>query len=200
MELTFEAGSWWSYVIVFVAAATPVIEILVVVPAAVLAGMAPVPTALVAVVGNLSTVILVALAGDRLIGWWHRRRAGPGLRGGDHRAGRADHQPGGGDHPVGEDAILPGGGDNLPGGGDNLPGDDNLPSRRSQRARALAQRWGVPGLALLAPLTTGTHIATIAALTTGSEPRRVLWWMTAGLVLWAIAAAVVTAAGVTAFT
>lgn len=193
MELTFEAGSWWSYVIVFVAAATPVIEILVVVPAAVLAGMAPVPTALVAVVGNLSTVILVALAGDRLIGWWHRRRAGPGLRGGDHRAGRADNQPGGGDHPVGEDAILPG-------GGDNLPGDDNLPSRRSQRARALAQRWGVPGLALLAPLTTGTHIATIAALTTGSEPRRVLWWMTAGLVLWAIAAAVVTAAGVTAFT
>lgn len=154
MELTFEAGSWWSYLLVFLAAATPVVEVLVVIPAGVLAGMPPVPTALVAVAGNLSTVVLVAVTGDRILGWWRRRRPEK---------------------------------------------DGNEPSRRSQRARELAQRWGVPGLALLAPLTTGTHIATIAALATGSDTRRVLRWMTGGLLLWATAAAAATAAGLDLF-
>jgi uncharacterized membrane protein len=157
VELTLEAGNWWSYLLVFVAAATPVVEVLVVVPAGVLAGMPPMPTAFVAIVGNLSTVVLVAVTGDRLIGWWHRRR------------GRGER-------------------------------DEARPSRRSLRARELAQRWGVPGLALLAPLTTGTHIATIAALATGSDTRRVLWWMAGGLAIWAVAAAAVTAAGVGLFT
>lgn len=155
MELTFEAGSWWSYLLVFLAAATPVVEVLVVIPAGVLAGMPPVATALVATVGNLSTVVLVAVAGDKMLGWWRRRRPEP---------------------------------------------DDHPPSRRAQRARELARRWGVPGLALLAPLTTGTHIATVAALATGSDTRRVLPWMAIGIVVWAAAAAGATAAGLDLFT
>jgi uncharacterized membrane protein len=154
VELTFEAGSWWSYLLVFLAAATPVLEVLVVIPAGVLAGMPPTLTALVAVAGNLSTVVLVAVAGERLLGWWRRRR------------------------PAHE---------------------DDRPRGRSQRARDLARRWGVPGLALLAPVTTGTHIATVAALTTGSDTRRVLRWMAGGIVAWAAVAAGVTAAGLDLF-
>jgi Ca2+/H+ antiporter, TMEM165/GDT1 family len=154
VELTLEAGSWWSYVLVFVAAATPVVEVLVVIPAGVLSGMPPVPTAVVATAGNLSTVVLVAVAGDRILAWWRRRR----------------------------------------------PDRDDAPNRRSQRARELAQRWGVPGLALLAPITTGTHIATVAAMATRSGTHRVLGWMAAGLVVWAVAAAAATAAGLDAFT
>jgi uncharacterized membrane protein len=153
MELTFEAGDWWSYFLVFVAAATPVLEVLVVIPAGMLAGMSPVLTALVAVAGNLSTVVLVAVAGDRILGWWRGRR----------------------------------------------PERDRQMSPRSHRARALAQRWGVPGLALLAPITTGTHVATVAALATGSDTRRVLRWMAGGLVVWAAAIAAVTAAGIDVF-
>jgi uncharacterized membrane protein len=154
MELTFEAGSWWSYVLVFLAAATPVLEILVVIPGGMLAGMAPVPTALVAVAGNLATVVLVAVAGDRILVWWYRRR----------------------------------------------PVKDDQPSARGQRARAIAQRWGVPGLAFLAPITTGTHVATVAALATGSDTRRVLRWMAVGLVVWAVAITVATATGIDVFT
>jgi uncharacterized membrane protein len=154
MELTFEAGGWWSYLLVFLAAATPVLEILVVIPAGVLAGMPPVPTAIVAVAGNLSTVVLVAVAGDRILGWWRQRR----------------------------------------------PRTDDRPGRRSQRAGELARRWGVPGLAFLAPITTGTHIATVAALATGSGTRRVLRWMAAGLVVWAVAVAAASAAGLDLFT
>ncbi len=148
MELTLEAGSWWSYILVFVAAAIPVIEVLVVIPAGMIAGMPPVPTAAVAVAGNMSTVVLVAVAGDRMLSW----RRGPRRR--------------------------------------------KEPSARSQRARALAERWGVPGLAFLAPVTTGTHIATIAALATGSDTRRVLRWMGAGLLVWAIVVAAATAMGI----
>jgi Ca2+/H+ antiporter, TMEM165/GDT1 family len=153
MELAYDPGSWWSYVLVFVAAATPVIEVLVVIPAALLAGLRPVPVTLVALAGNLSTVALVAVAGDRLLQWRRRRR----------------------------------------------PARDDHPSRRATRARALAQRWGVPGLALLAPITTGTHIATVAALATGTSSQRTLWWMTVGLVGWAVAVAVVTVGGLAAF-
>jgi uncharacterized membrane protein len=149
MELTFETGGWWPYLLVFLAAATPVVEILVVIPAGVLAGMPPVPTALVAVAGNLSTVALVAVAGDRIVGWWRQRR----------------------------------------------PRTDDGPGRRSERAGELARRWGVPGLAFLAPITTGTHLATVAALATGSGTRRVLRWMAAGLVVWAVAVAAAAAAG-----
>jgi uncharacterized membrane protein len=149
MELTFESGGWWSYVLVFLGAAIPVLEVLVVVPAGVLAGLSPVPTALVAVAGNLTTVALVAIAGDKFMKWWRLRR----------------------------------------------PPKHGETSRRSQRGRELVQRWGVPGLAFLAPLTTGTHVGTVAALATGADRRRVLLWMAAGVSVWAAVAAAVTAAG-----
>lgn len=155
MDLTFEAGSWWSYLLVFLAAATPVLEVLVVIPAGVLAGMSPVTTALVAAAGNLSTVVLVAVAGDRILGRWRQRRP---------------------------------------------ERDDDRPRGRSQRASDLIRRWGVPGLALLAPLTTGTHIATVAALATGSDTGRTLRWMTVGILVWSVAAAGATAAGLSVLT
>jgi phosphate/sulfate permease len=57
----------------------------------------------------------------------------------------------------------------------------------------------VPGLAFLAPVTTGTHIATVAALATGATRRRVLQWMTAGLVAWAVTVAIATILGLQVF-
>lgn len=155
MELMFEAGSWWSYFLVFLAAATPMLEVLVVIPAGVLGGLPPVTTALVAAAGNLSTVALVAVTGDTILGRWRQQRPQQ---------------------------------------------DDDRPSRRSQRASELARRWGVPGLALLAPLTTGAHIATVAALATGSDTRRVLRWMAVGVVAWSAVAAAATAASLDVFT
>lgn len=160
METMLEPGSWWSYVVVFLAAATPVIEVLVVIPAGILAGMPAGPTAAVAVAGNLTTVVAVAFAGERTSGWWRARRAARAVEAGD---------------PVAADAP---------------PRRD-----RSGRARELARRWGVPGLALLAPITTGTHIATVAAVAAGNDVRRVLRWMTGGLVAWSAAAAIATSTG-----
>lgn len=154
MELTFDGGGWWAYVLVFLAAATPVLEVLVVVPSGVLAGLSPGLTVVVAVAGNLATVVLVAVAGDRLLAWWRRRRPAAGAE----------------------------------------------PSARSRRGGELVRRWGVPGLAFLAPLTTGTHVGTVAALAFGAPRRRVLLWMSAGVVVWASVAAFATATGVDIFT
>jgi Ca2+/H+ antiporter, TMEM165/GDT1 family len=150
VEVAFDGGDWWAYLLVFIAAAIPVIEVLVVVPAGILAGLAPVPVVTLALAGNLTTVALVIVAGDRLAAWWRSRRAD---------TPRTDHP-------------------------------------RAVRARHLAQRWGVPGLGLLAPLTTGSHLAAVAALATGAGQRRVLAWMTVGLVIWAVAVAVATTLGV----
>jgi uncharacterized membrane protein len=63
-----------AYLVVFVAAATPWLEVLLVVPAGIVAGLPPAPTALVAAVGNTATLVPLVLAGDRLRGWWRARR------------------------------------------------------------------------------------------------------------------------------
>lgn len=145
MELSLEAGSWWSCALVFLAAATPVLEVLVVVPAAIVAGMAPVPVTLLAVAGNVTTLAMVVAAADRLAERWQAKRGGPG--------------------------------------------------RRAQRARQLARRWGVPELAALGPVSTGSHIAALAAVAVGDRRGRALAWMTVGVVAWAVAAAVATVLG-----
>jgi hypothetical protein len=148
MEVTFEGGSWWAYLLVFLAAAIPVIEVLVVIPAGIIAGLAPLPVLVLAVAGNLTTVVLVVVAGDRLAAGWRARRGAP----------RRDRP-------------------------------------RAVRARHLAQRWGVPGLGLLGPLTTGSHLAAVAALATGAGQRRVLAWMTIGLVGWGVVVAAAATLG-----
>ncbi|MFP4312256.1 MAG: small multi-drug export protein [Nitriliruptoraceae bacterium] len=158
MELAFDGGSWWTYLLVFLAAAIPVIEVLVVIPAAILAGLSPVPVLLLAVAGNLTTVALVVVAGDRLAAWWRARRQRT-------RAGS--------------------------------PASSERP--RTVRARQLARRWGVPGLGLLGPLTTGSHLAAVAALATGAGQRRVLVWMATGLVVWGVVVATATSAGLAWF-
>lgn len=65
------------YLVVFLASAVPWLEVLVVVPAGVLVGLAPVPTAIVGAAGNIATLVPIVLGGDRLRSWWRRRRHGP---------------------------------------------------------------------------------------------------------------------------
>lgn len=149
MDLSVDTTSWWIYVVVFLAAATPVLEVLVVIPAAVIAGMHPGLATLLALAGNLTTVILAIVAGDRVLAWWRARR----------------------------------------------PAQQSAPRGRSERARRMAQRWGVPALAFVAPITTGSHIGAVVALTTGAGRRHVTTWMTAGLTTWALLAGGAAAAG-----
>lgn len=63
-----------AYLAVFVAAATPWIEVLLVVPAGVIGGLGAVPTVVVAAAGNIATLVPVVLLGERLHARIVRRR------------------------------------------------------------------------------------------------------------------------------
>jgi uncharacterized membrane protein len=63
-----------AYLTVFVAAAIPWLEVLLVVPAGVVAGLPPIPTALVGALGNTLTLLPLVIAGDRVRAWWRERR------------------------------------------------------------------------------------------------------------------------------
>lgn len=134
----------WSYLLVFVMAATPWVELLVVIPVGVAMGLSPWGVALVALLGNALPVLLIALA------WrsWRRWRGGPGR------------------------TVL------------------------KPRVQRVWNRWGLPGLALLGPLVTGIHLATVAALALRSSTRATALWMVASLVVWTVATTVVTVGGV----
>lgn len=61
------------------------------------------------------------------------------------------------------------------------------PSKRTTRAKYLWEKYGLPVLALLAPVAVGTDIAALMALSVGSMRVRVLAWMGISLALWSIA-------------
>lgn len=64
-----------AYLTVFAAAATPWLEVLLVVPAGLLAGLGTVPTVVIAAAGNIATLAPVVLLGGRLRTRLDRRRA-----------------------------------------------------------------------------------------------------------------------------
>ena len=68
-----EATGIVQYLLVFVFAAIPVVEILVVVPIAIGLGLDPVATGLFAFAGNVGSVYVLILFYDRLAAWWNSR-------------------------------------------------------------------------------------------------------------------------------
>jgi Ca2+/H+ antiporter, TMEM165/GDT1 family len=152
MEL---AAASWAYLGVFAAAAVPVLEVLLVIPPAVAAGLHPVPTGVAAFAGNLFGVLVVVLAGDRIRRVWASRR------------------------PTSSTAGRP-----------------SRPSRRRLRAERAFARWGLPGLAVLAPLTIGSHVAAALALGLRASRGSVLAWMALSLAIWTVGITATSAAGV----
>lgn len=59
-------------------------------------------------------------------------------------------------------------------------------------------RYGVPGLALLAPVTVGSQVGALIGLAVGTPPLRLIGWMMVGAGLWSIAIALVIALGLQA--
>lgn len=57
-------------------------------------------------------------------------------------------------------------------------------AKRRERIESVWKRYGIPGLALQAPLLTGPVLATLLALGLGAPPRPLLGWMIASIVLW----------------
>lgn len=56
-------------------------------------------------------------------------------------------------------------------------------------------RFGLPGLGLIAPVTTGAQIGALIGLAFNASPRALLLWMTLGGFLWALALTLLISAG-----
>jgi hypothetical protein len=183
-----------AYLTVFVAAAIPWLEVLLVVPAGIVAGLPPVPTALVGAAGNATTLVPLVVGGDRLRAWWQARRT-------RRRAARNEPDPPAGP-PTGPADADPGAAaartdDDADARTDARTDDgaDDGAAGRGGRARRLYTRYGLPGLALLGPLLTGVHVAALVGLAAGSPRRPTLVWLLGGVVLWAALAAAATVFG-----
>jgi hypothetical protein len=56
-------------------------------------------------------------------------------------------------------------------------------------------RFGLPGLGLIAPVTTGAQIGALIGLAFNASPRALLFWMTLGGLLWTIVLTLLVTAG-----
>lgn len=63
--------------------------------------------------------------------------------------------------------------------GDKLAGDPNSTVRR------VWDKYGLIGMALLAPITTGAQIGAAVGMALNASPRRLFLWMSLGGLLWA---------------
>ena len=154
----------WEYVLVFLAGATPWLEVLFVIPVAIAVGLSPFWVVVIAFIGNVSTVWIVIIAYEKLENWWteYKLQQSEGYE---------------------KQAI-----EKLEKG-----------LKRGDRARRIWNRYGLPGLALLAPILIGVHLAAIIALALKSPKRPTAIWMTISLAVWSIGLGVVSFYGLSLF-
>jgi len=152
-----DAGGLLQYGLVFLFAAFPWVEILVVIPIAIGVGLDPVGVGVAAFVGNAGSVLVLLLGYRRVSGWWNRRRAS---------------------------------------GQEGEETDAESTSRRRRWARQIWDRYGLPGLALAAPILTGVHLAALLALAAGSRGGLIAGWMTVGIAAWTVVLVAGSAFGV----
>jgi uncharacterized membrane protein len=73
-------------------------------------------------------------------------------------------------------------------------------SKKSERAKNIMNKYGLPGLALLGPILIGTHIAAFIGMTLGATKKNTTVWLTASIALWSLVFGIATALGFDFFT
>lgn len=139
----------WEYFLVFLGAAIPWLEIALVIPVGIVAGLSPFWVMVLAFTGNLLTVIIVIIGFDKIQVWWLKRQEEKG----------------------------------------------KTSSKRSERAKKIWSKYGLPGLALLGPILIGTHIAAFIGMTLGADKKWTTLWLTISIALWTLSFGILTALG-----
>jgi uncharacterized membrane protein len=141
IEWIQQADGIWAYIVLFLLAAAPWLDVFLVVPLGIVAGLSPIAVAVIGFAGNFLLVLLLGLFFKKFSNWRNNRRLKKGI---------------------------------------------TTSSKKETRARQIWERYGLPGLALLAPLIVGTDIAALFALSFGSSRKRVMKWMAVSLAVWTI--------------
>ncbi|RNF40881.1 small multi-drug export protein [Planococcus salinus] len=72
--------------------------------------------------------------------------------------------------------------------------------KKSERAKNIWNKYGLPGLAMLGPILIGTHIAAFIGMTLGATKKNTTVWLTISIAVWTLAFGVLTAMGFDFFT
>lgn len=159
----------WPYIVVFLLAATPMFEIIGVIPLAIIAGLSPIPVALFAFSGNLLTVLLVIFLVDKLKAWMLKRKAKKNIQ------------------------LQVEGSEFSNSSSDQVSEEED--TKRSKRAKKIWEKYGLPGLTFLGTLLVGSHIAAFMAMSFGSKRNWVIGWMVVSILLWTVIIAVASSLG-----
>ncbi|PKH11438.1 small multi-drug export protein [Planomicrobium sp. MB-3u-38] len=73
-------------------------------------------------------------------------------------------------------------------------------NKKSERAKRIWNKYGLPGLALLGPILIGTHIAAFIGMTLGATKKNTTVWLTISIAVWTLAFGILTALGFDFFT
>ncbi|MBU0905670.1 MAG: small multi-drug export protein [Firmicutes bacterium] len=74
-------------------------------------------------------------------------------------------------------------------------GQEVKESKRSERAKQLWNKYGLPGMLMLGPILIGTHIAAFIGMTLGASKKQTTVWSIISIAIWAIVFGVLTALG-----
>ncbi|MBB5174692.1 small multi-drug export protein [Texcoconibacillus texcoconensis] len=153
----------WLYITVFVMAATPWLEILFVIPIGIGLGLHPIGVAIVSLIGNLLPLFLIVyfinkILNSRMYQRWMTKRK-------QKKAAKRTVQS----SVDGGEAVV-----------------QNQSTARGDKAKAIFEKYGLPGLAISGPAITGIHLAAIIALSLKANRSAVIFWMTGSLTLWTV--------------
>ena len=73
-------------------------------------------------------------------------------------------------------------------------------NKKSERAKRIWNKYGLPGLALLGPILIGTHIAAFIGMTLGATKKNTTIWLTISIAVWTLAFGILTVLGFDFFT
>ncbi|MBM7095293.1 small multi-drug export protein [Bacillus sp. H-16] len=150
----------WQYILVFLMAALPWLEILFVIPIGIGMGLNPFGVGIVSFAGNFIPVVLIVyllkwFQTTRLYTNWKSRRE-------EKKAVKLAAQT-----EQDEEKLM-------------------KKQRRAARAHRVFEKYGLPGLALLGPLLTGIHLAAVIALSLKANKHATTVWMGASLAAWTV--------------
>lgn len=166
----------WAYVMVFILAAVPFFEVVGVIPIAVLGGLPILPVTILALLGNLLTVVLVIIFVDYIKEWRRKRRL------------KKQHKL---DQRRNEVEVI------EEGEAEGRDGEEEtvVEGKRSIRAQKIWNKFGLPGLAIIGPFFVGSHITAFMSVTFGATRRLAIVWMTASLLFWGTVVAILAYLG-----
>jgi len=173
--------------IVFVAGAIPLVEYMVAIPFGIIAGVPTVPAIITGFFGNLITVILLIRFVDIVWNFINKRKK--------------QKETAASNVSVTTDQN----GETLQSESE-VPIDDNaeettytLKSKRTQRAKKLWDKYGVPGLAFLGTAFISSHVTVLMACLFGGNRTYIALWMTISLAIWSLITGAVLHFGMDAF-